>query len=191
MQDRCWSSSSVINTKLQEWSSPELQAFLYRWRIMPPCLKREEHVSLACTEEGYNGEGQGMKGGNKINYQIQGKCKTRIQIALSAWCFMGRGLWGIMVSRDQQGPQRASTEGELSTESSGIDLVWLYETQIKSILPPWQVVRKRWSKSAKRRKSYADWLSALSLSSMHITLVPSLSLCLTTSSSTVFLSGPH
>lgn len=61
-----------------------------------------------------------------------------------------------MVSRDQQGPQGAGMEGELSTESSGIGLVWVRETQIKSLLPPWQVMRRRKSKSAKKGKSEAD-----------------------------------
>lgn len=109
----------------------------------------------------------------------KGKCKTRIQIGLNAWCFIGPGLWWIVVSRDQRHPQGAGMEGELSTESNGIGLAWLCETQIKPILPPWQVVRRRRSKSVKRGKSKADWHSAFSLSSMHIALVLSLSVCLT------------
>lgn len=60
------------------------------------------------------------------------------------------------VSRHQQGFQERGMEDDLSAESNATDLSWLCETQIKPILPPWQVMRREKAKSVKRGKFNAD-----------------------------------
>lgn len=65
-------------------------------------------------------------------------------------------LWDEGCEQTPARLQGTGMEDNLSAESNAVGLAWLCETQIKPILPSWQVVRRETTKSVKRGKFNAD-----------------------------------